>query len=321
MKKPALVLITILLSVLFFSESAFSWGGAVHAYLAEQYSAKNKLTAGNQIYGGFTPDIFNFRFDAPAYMAYLFNQTHNNTMRVWDAAQSGPEKALALGFVSHNEVWGADFTAHRSGITFGQQGSIPGKPGEGGYIIAKAYILKAILEQDPAYSALQLPEAVSLEVAHNLIEYGVDILMKNLDPGIGLTLTDAAFQPNPAIPLLLQKAYAADFADHFGIRFVDAFMFIRSSETEFRTMMAHYGQALMRDDATSILLLSGQLAELATQFLASYGYVLPPGVDIAPLLQSGIMLSMMLCANDFAAEVLATADFVDQQLDLNGISY
>jgi len=321
MKKPALVLTTIVLSLLCFAEAAYSWGGAVHAFLAEQYSAKNKLTAGNQIYGGFTPDIFNFRFDAPEYMAYLYGQTHNNAMQVWDAARSKPEQALALGFVSHNELWGADFTAHRSGITFGQLGSIPGKPNEGGYIIAKAYLLKAMLEQDPVYNALQLPDAVSLEVAHNLVEYGVDILMKNLDPQIGSIMIESAHQPNPAIPLLLQKAYAADFSEHFGIRSVDALMFMRSSEQDFRTMMTFYGQALMQDDTTSVLLLSEQLAQLAAQFLASYGIALPPGVDIAPLLQSGIMLSMMLCANDFGAEVLATAGFVDQQLVLHGISY
>ena len=321
MKKPALVFTTIFLSLFCFSEAAFSWGGAVHAYLAEQYCTKNKLTNGNLIYGGFTPDIFNFRFDAPEYMAYLYDQTHHNAMKMWDAARSKPEKALALGFVSHNEIWGADFTAHRSGITFGQQGTIPGRPGEGGYIIAKAYMLKGMLEQNPEFSALQLPEAVSLEVAHDLVEYGVDILMKNLDPLIGLKMAISAIQPNPASPLLLQKAYSADFAEHFGIRPIIAHMFIRTSEREFRKTMTLYGRALMQDDATSILLLSGQLEEFAAQFLASYGYVLPPGVDIAPLLQSGIMLSMMLCANDFAAEVLSTADFVEQQLDLNGISH
>lgn len=321
MKKSVLGLITIMLTLLYFSAAAFAWGGAVHAYLVDQYSTANKLRTGNQIYGGFTPDMFNFRFDAPVYMSYLFAETHNNAMQVWDCARSKPEKALALGFVSHNEVWGADFTAHRSGITFGGKGSIPENPDAGGYIIAKAYHLKALLELDPVYSALQLPEAVSLEVAHNLVEYGVDILMKNIDSQIGAKITKSALQPNPGVPLLLQKAYAADFTEHFGIGFVDALTFIRSSERGFRTTMAQYGQALMEDDVTSVNLLSAQLAELATQFLASYGITLPPGVDIAPLLQSGIWLAMDLCANDFTAEVFATADFVDQQLDQNGISF
>jgi hypothetical protein len=152
MKRLFMAVSTVFCAVFFFAQAAISWGWAVHTYIDDQFSTKRGLRNGNQVYGGLAPDLFNFRFDAPVYRAYLFDQTHNNFMKVWDAAQSIPGKALAFGFVSHNEVWGVDSTAHRSGITFGV--------GEG-YVIAKAKALKDILDQVPQFAALQLPEPVA----------------------------------------------------------------------------------------------------------------------------------------------------------------
>ncbi|MGE5174213.1 MAG: hypothetical protein ACM3MD_10345 [Betaproteobacteria bacterium] len=318
MKRIIMAVGTIFCTVFFFAQSAFPWGWAVHTYIDEQFSTKWQIRNANQLYGGLTPDIFNYQFDAPA--LYMQGQTHNEFMKVWDAARSKPGKALAFGFVSHNEVWGVDSTAHRSGITFGQPGTRPGHPEAGGYVVAKAYILKGILEQIPEFNALQLPEPLALQVAHELVEYGVDILMKQIDPTIGAKISAAALPPNPNFPLLLEKAYAEEFAAHFGISYTDTLKFFASSERQFRQFMILYGQVLMQDDATAILLISQQLAELATAFLAANGLTLPPGADITPLLQFGIMQSMVLCAPDFAAEVFATSNFVDQQLAAHGIT-
>jgi hypothetical protein len=304
---------TVFCAVFFFAQAAFSWGWAVHTYIDDQFSTKRGLRNGNQVYGGLAPDLFNFRFDAPVYRAYLFDQTHNNFMKVWDAAQSIPGKALAFGFVSHNEVWGVDSTAHHSGITFGV---------DEGYVIAKAKALKDILDQVPQFAALQLPEPVALEVAHELVERGVDILMKRIDPMIGAKMAAGALPPNPNFPLLMEKAYAGELAAHFGISEDDAVKFITSSERQFRQMMVLYGQSLMQDDSTAILLNAEQLEEVAKIFLAAYGLPpIPEGVDIKPLLQFGIVQGMTICAQDFAGEVFATLNFVDKQLAAHGISY
>jgi hypothetical protein len=302
--------------------AAFSWGWAVHTYIDDQFNTKWAVKNGNQLYGGLAPDLFNFRYDAPAYREYLFYQTHNNFMKVWDEAQSIPGKALALGFVSHNESWGVDFTAHRSGITFGQKGTIPGHPDEGGYVIAKAYQLKAILEQVPEYNALQLPEPLTMTVAHELVERGVDLLMKTMDPMIGAKMSAAALPPNPNFPLLMERAYAGELAYFFGISHTDAVKFIAASERQYRQMLVLYGQALLQDTDTAIYLNALQLEEAAKHVLAAYG--LPPfpeGVDIKPLLQFGIYQSMLLCADDFGPEVAATAAFVGGQMEAHGISY
>jgi hypothetical protein len=296
MKKSGVAISTIFCVIFFYAQAAFSWGWAVHTYIDEQFNTKWQIRNANLLYGGLTPDIFNYQFNTEA--LYMHDETHNDFMKVWEAAQSKPGKALAFGFVSHNEVWGVDSTAHRSGITFGQIGTIPGHPEAGGYVVAKAYILKGILEQIPEFNALQLPEPVALEVAHELVEYGVDILMKQIDPMIGAKITKAALPPNPNFPLLLEKAYAEEFA----------------------ALMILYGQVLMQDDATAVLLISQQLAELASAFLAANGIILPPGTDITPILQYGIMQSIDICKDDFSQEVFATSNFVYQQLGAHGIT-
>ena len=312
MKKSTVIVGALFLSI-FLAAPAFPWGWTVHTYADEQFATKWRPQNANQVYGGLAPDLFNFRFDAPAFREYMQSRTHNDFMQVWNAARSQPAKALAFGFVSHNELWGIDSTAHRAGITFGQQQ---------GYVIAKAYTLMAILNQIPEFDALNLPEPVVLTVAHELVERGVDLLMKKLDPMIGLKMAAAALPPNPNFPLLMERAYAEDLASHFGVRRIEAVKFLVSSERQFRQAMVLYGNVLMQDNTTAIALMAEQLEEMAIAFLAAV--CLPPlaeDVDIKPLLRFGIEYAMYLCAGDFEPEVKATVDYVEQQLRAHGISY
>ncbi len=322
MKKLTGIFGVLVLSIFLSASAAFPWGWAVHTYIDEQFATKWQLRNANQLYGGLAPDLFNFRFDARTYKDYLFEQTHTNFLRFWNVAKSEPGRALAFGFVSHNEVWGVDSTAHRAGLTFGQIGTIPGQPDAGGYVIAKAYLLGGALDQALQSAGLQLPDPVVLAVAHELVERGVDLLMKNLDPMIGVKVAAAALPPNPNFPLLLERAYAGDLAATFGISRTEAIHFLAASERQFRQMMVLYGQVLLQEDATAIQLMAEQLEDMAKAFLAAFGLPpLPANVDITPLLQYGIVTAMELCASDFAAEVTATAAFVDQQLLEHGISY
>jgi hypothetical protein len=224
-------------------------------------------------------------------------------------------KALAYGFVTHNEVWGADSTAHQNGLTFGQ--------GEG-YIIAKAPELAAILEAFAPYADLGLPHEITLAISHELVEDGVDLLVKRLDPSIGRKLKSSAFFRTSDFPVYLVKAYAKDFTEEFGISSHEATKFIIAAEREFRKRMMMYGEALTQDDATAIQLIAEMTANIAVSFLAANGLSLPPGVeieDIVPLIEFAIGQSMVICANDFVGEIEATIDFVSQNLAANGISY
>ncbi len=109
-----------------------------------------------------------------------------------------------------------------------------------------------------------------------------------------------------------------EFAAHFGTSYVDALKFFTSSESQFNQLMVLYGQVIIQDDATAVRLISQQLAEIASMFLAANGITLPPGTDIT--LQFGIMQSLGICQDDFSPEVLATSNFVEQQLAAHGIT-
>lgn len=313
MKKRFSVTCSALIAVFVFIPSmAFAWGWAVHCYIDDQLRTKWQLRSANQLYGGFLPDMFLYRYDTPEYLQYLFEQTHYNFMDVWHAAKSVPAKAAAFGFVSHNEEWGIDHTAHRSGITFGQ--------GEG-YVTAKANELALILKPILEYNGLTLPDDVVVAIAHEFVEYGVDILMKNIDPKLGAKIVKAAAPPNPNIPLVIEQAFLKGFAEEFGLRLADARKYFKSSERQFRQIMILYGQALMEDNETAIEMLAEHLADIATAFLAAYGITLPEDVDITSLAQFGISQAMILCANDFSEEVFKTSFFVRDQLIAHGISY
>ncbi len=181
--------------------------------------------------------------------------------------------------------------------------------------------MKAILEQVPEFNALNLPEPLKVTVAHELVERGVDLLMRSLDPAIGVRMSAAALPPNPTFPMSIEKASAGDLAVAFGINSTDAARFIAESERQYRQMLVLYGQALMEDTDTAIYLNALQLEDAATQVLAAYGLTLPEGVDIKPLLQFGIYQAMGICQDDFAAEVIATSEMVAGQMAAHGITY
>jgi hypothetical protein len=187
--------------------------------------------------------------------------------------------------------------------------------------LKESYILKQILEQVPEYQALQLPDTVALDISHNIIENGVDILMKRSDPIIGEKIVSSAIHRNHQFPKLLVKTYAEDFSAYTGISYPEAVKLIKTAESEFRNMMILYGQALIQDEAAAIQLISKQMAELSEALLAAYGIILPPGTDLTPLIEFAIERSMDICANDFSDEIEATINYVDQQLNSHGISY
>ena len=320
-KRIGMVLGMVMLMLFFFSSEGFPWGWGVHAYVDNHLGKKKGLSNTNEIYGGMVPDLFNYMFDNPDTLGYLSDQTHKEFMKVWTEARCGLEKSLAYGFVTHNDIWGADSTAHHSGLTFGQ--------GEG-YVIAKAELLQPVVLGALQQLFEQLPltppdpdllAAIALEVSHELVENGIDILMKRIDPTIGHKIISSALRRSPELPNLLVKAYAADLSDHAGISFHKAAKMITSAEMQFRRSMIFYGQALLQDDETSIELISEQTVNVAKSFLAAYGIEIPPQVDVTPLVKFLTQEAMAACADDFASEIKATVGFVSDNLAIEGISY
>ena len=316
-KKSWTILTALVLILGLGASQAWAWGSATHTYIDDRLNRRG-LGQKNlgEMYGGIAPDLFNYLF-AP-YQPYLYGQTHDDFLKVWEAAgpgRSSVKRALAYGFVSHNDLWGADVTAHHNGLTFGQ--------GQG-YVIAKAQAMRTYLIDTFAYMGIPLDDKVALDLSHNFVEYGVDVLVKKLDGQVGAKMADAALKRNPTFPAMLVQAYGDDVAAHLSISSQDAAQLILETEQSFRKTKIYEGQALMQDDAAAITLLAEELADFAQAYLAGFGVTLPPGVgreQIVGLAENFIGLAMAMCQGDFAQELKATIAFVNEQLDTHGIAY
>ena len=228
----------------------------------------------------------------------------------------GPEKDAAVGFASHNNVWGADMTAHTRSLTL--------DPTEG-YIITKAKILNAFLMTDPGYAALLggFPD-VALEICHDIVEAGGDVILKNYDPTIGAKLMAIGSKPKPEIRDLLVKAYAHDLSEFSKttpapMSNKDAKEFILDAENNFRMGIIGYGYLLEGDEATLIANIVDQFKNLAGVFLTAYGIPVPDDPTLTALITNALGLGIALCQGDYMTEVLATADFVRDQLKAHKI--
>jgi hypothetical protein len=318
-------LAVILATSIFCVGDVLAWNWGVHAYIDDNLGKGGPLRNLNEIYGGMAPDAFNLMFDHLDRLQYMYAQTHgfrdetNNEydtfLKVWQVARFRLGKAEAFGFVSHNDMWGADSTAHHHGITFGK---------DDGYVITKAKALVADLQTQLGDLDITLDDQIALELCHNIVEAAVDILLVQAHPNIGKKLASSAILRSPEFPLLLVEAYAKDFAKQFDIPYVEAVQVILASEKQFRKNMVLYGQALTQKPEIAIELLAEILADQGVGYLTSVGISLPGGVTaeaFVPLAKGYIEAAMGLCEGDYEQEIEATIDFVNEGLESHHISY
>jgi len=132
--------------------AAFPWNQATHAYIADTLAARTGQDNLQEMWGSVAPDFFNYIFDPAVCPDWVSDQTHGTYeetggtypetfLKVWNAAESEKEDALANGLRSHNQQWGADHVAHINGLRPGYE--------DDEYIIIKAKQLLAT-PLDPA---------------------------------------------------------------------------------------------------------------------------------------------------------------------------
>lgn len=298
--------ILLLLGFLLWPQQVLAWGSATHAHIADRIGASQGAANLNEIYGAMALDTFFYLFGAP-YGYQLDSLAHNQAMRVWQAAQGSDlaTRAAAYGFMSHNDVWGADFTAHHQGLYYGLTD---------GYVIAKT---AELVSSYTPLTMLGLPDPIATEITHLVVEAGFDVLIQSLNPGIGYKIMAAAQQRTDQFPALLVRAYANELTPPYP----DAATLIYAAESQFQTLMYWYGYALTFPTDTAVQLLAGQFADLASLYLAGYGISLPLSKDEVTLLLADFMgEAMNRCSIDFAQEMGLTIAFVDEQLRNHGIS-
>jgi hypothetical protein len=292
---------------------AHAWGSATHAYIDDRIGKQGPLRNLNEIYGGMAPDVFNYLFDHPDWLEYLYLETHyENNVILWKKANTLLEKAVAFGFVSHNGMTGADATAHGT-----YNYSAPD-----GYVIAKTVrmvnsapvqkLLNGVLSGDPDNVA-----AATYELCHTFVESAVDLLLARQDRSLGGKISAAALARTREFPDLLVKAYARRFAQQFGLDYATAAKTIRSAENEFRKTSVFYGLALAQEPETARDLIVEQLVALAPAFLASYRVELRlhDGTTLKQLSDDLIGEAIELCEVDYLPAVQETIQFVSGNLE------
>jgi hypothetical protein len=303
--------------------AAFSWNQPTHAYIADQVGARVGRDNLNEMWGSVTPDFFNFVFDPALCPGWVSDQTHgtysDTFLKVWRVADTSGEEALAYGFVTHNQAWGADHAAHIACRTCGQ---------DDGYVIVKArQLLSAPYPAKPDRTFGYVfentlgmsPDEASL-VAHVVIEEAVDIRLANeVDPLIGRKLATAARNETKRFQPLLVKAFSADYAAYcFAGDDSKAAQVLTAAEKNHRKDMIFVGEAISRPEQVAVRQLAEQLVAVLPDFL---GRPLPvPDAEAVEIVEAAIFSSMAIC-EDYKEEIDATVEFVGRMMEENGISY
>lgn len=313
------IICIVMLVVGLLSPAAHAWDPATHAYIESRLYKKQGLSDDailyNRIYGSYMIDLFNNNF-SPTYVSfanYLHDPAQDNFMKLWNLAhplESGPEKAFAYGFVSHNNSWGMDSTAHIYGRTFGR---------DSGYVWAKAEILAAILGPSLSDMGLPLPYDILRDISHYLVEAGVDFLVRGLDPSIGNKIFTAAYTRSSGIPDTLVSAYKTDLSALSGLPPDTIAEMIRQSETEKQMYLMGYGWALTQENALDLV--AQGLALQGIAYFESKGLPAPPQPLLEQVAQQGIMAAMWLCAGDIQDEISATTGWVNGRLSSEGVAW
>ncbi len=294
--------------------SLYGFGSAAHAYIACEAGTRQGPACLLAIYGALLPDAFNLAFGDP-YQEHLATLTHADFMKLVEKATSPNDKALAFGFASHNEAWGADRTAHVSSV------SHPGS----GYVIRKSDELAATLRPQVRLFLLlngvpntdAVLDQVLPGVTHTAIETAIDLLVcQKEDPDAGGRLVLAARTHGWTAPILLCKAYTADLATTAGITEATAAPLIVAAEGKFRQQIEIYGTALSQENPVDALAEQG--VELARQLLAAQqGIIVDIPTDLMKLILNAAIDAVK---NDYAAELAATVTQVRTELESHGIA-
>jgi len=299
MKKTLISTCIVFIALALFSSTAFSWGVATHAYIGKELGKKYGYLNLQEIYGAMAPDIPWIMFDPKDVdiSIALGTLTHYNFQNVADVAWWRSQKAFAYGFTTHNEVWGADYWAHRKwsgndnlGYTKDKADELmdtwcpEGYPGYPNPVLFWGWVESL---GKPGFDAF---------VAEAAIEHGIDILVKrDKDPTIGLSMLFSAWLRSPSAPWLLVRAYAEPLANHPDVDVGpwEAAKKIIATEKEFRQLIMLYGLALLQEDEVAAV------AEIAaTQF----SYLLETSTPPSQSLLKALAIELIEAAKDLCKE-------------------
>ncbi len=286
---------------------AFPWGWATHTYLVTQLG----VTAPDAIYGALLPDLGQVM--DPAVNDYLHDQT---TLRFSKLVGKGFAMGLdetAWGFATHNERWGADFTAHdpATGYTIRK---IPALLSATGLQVTLRGLLLA--NGIPDAQAEAIAGEFAPVVAHEAIEYAVDLQVQdNQALNSGVIILNAAGARKAAVPELLVRTYATNFAARYQLSIAEASALLVAGESAWQYFIGQYG-GLLAAFPTNVI--SGLLAQQGSQRLSDYIYGLT-GVSLVvpPTILEGVLgQAFTLTAPDYVQALEATRQLLQRNMSL-----
>jgi hypothetical protein len=314
MKKAICLLVALSLGMAVLAGAAMAWERGTHAFIADKLKKAGGPYNIDEMYGAMAPDVFNYLFTMPnvAFRDYLYDQTHHQFLKVKAAVKWGYEKSSAYGFLSHNNVWGADSTAHIASRTL--------LPGEG-YVITKAKMLNNwLIANVPEYAALvNGAPAVGVDICHNVIEAAGDIVLARRGASVGAKLMEIALRPKPHMQNLMVRAYAQGLADSsnslgYSITLAQAEQLIRSEEEDFRTSCISYGFLLQQDELVILDNVIAKFKQLAVLYLDLNGLPVPDDATLTLLLKTSFQVADSLIKDDYMKEIQATIAMVKRNM-------
>lgn len=314
--KRAFMCVSFVLVVTAVPGDCLAWGAITHAHLANRLGERCDLENLQEMYGSTITDMFNIVMDSP-YSDLMYQCMHYRFEEIRPYACTTLLEAAMTGIASHNDAWGADWTAHHRARSL---------PEPVGYVVRKEVQLAPVLEPLLASlletSGVPDPEALAQvlapALAHNFAETAVDLLIsRNEDPLIGYRLLVAAQLRAPGMPLAVARAFADDLAAAHGVSRFEAWMFILGVEREFRELMTMYGGIFTKGFDETVALLAEQGAVYAGMILEAAAGV---SVAVPPELVGGFLVDHAIPAvsGDYGTEIAATCDYLDGLLRNEG---
>ena len=313
MKKRALCGVVLVLGL---SMTAAAWDVLAHSFIMEQIKGGPDKANGNEVYGITSPDFVNYLMGQP-YYGWLYDETHKDFMRVWHKAETPAEQSLAMGFVAHNGLWGADYAAHIAALTLADKTK--------GYVIQKAEYIESLLGAMGVWAELEIDEEeylpLRLELCHNIIEYVIDLQVWLSDPTIAGRVAIAAAGRDASIQRLLKTSYAGLFVAYSRkigepLSHENALSTLLGYESAFQARVVLYASLFPADGNLNVALgnLSVYLSALANQM---FGLIIDPA-KVAEILGGVLLLGV---TNDVGPELGATINYVHDQLIAHQVVY
>jgi len=262
-----------------------------HIYVTQEVFGSNDV---DLLYGSIAPDLSSYVPD-PAMWESGFEDTHYNYIILKPQGWTVPWKRFTMGWMVHNEEWGADWYSH---IEYTYQ---DGSTGDG-YVVNKASMLIYVLGL--LNKSLPGPPEMQMMIAHNTIEFAIDILIQdNLDKKLGEKLYYVALNRSDEdvrrlFNILVAKNKVTDRNTLY------------QSEMNFRNLILSFSSALAASNSGYPW---GPLAEFGSQ-MAHDLY----GVDIGSDEVAGLLfIAMDICSDDFKQFLDDTIDGIRGDLGID----